>query len=126
VFWENISPFSPTALYFLLVWLAWLGFLLLVLLLCSAVRSCTTPMLRILFSYSVLKHCAHIRCTHIVCSYSIRSAHVYYCPRHYVPRPIVYRIHSTRASYRSYYCCPCTSYLYLSVSSLRSSSVLID
>jgi hypothetical protein len=30
-------------------------------------------------SYSVLKHCAHIRCTHIVCTYSIRSAHVYYC-----------------------------------------------
>jgi hypothetical protein len=33
----------------------------------------------VLYNYSVLKHCAHIRCTHIVCTYSIRSAHVYYC-----------------------------------------------
>jgi hypothetical protein len=32
----------------------------------------------VLYLYSVLKHCAHIRCTHIVCTYSIRSAHVYY------------------------------------------------
>jgi hypothetical protein len=31
----------------------------------------------VLYNYSVLKHCAHIRCTHIVCTYSIRSAHVY-------------------------------------------------
>jgi hypothetical protein len=69
----------------------------------------------VLFYYSVLKHCAHIRCTHIVCTYSIRSAHVYYvrpCTRHYVPRT-------------------CTVFVYVVLkhscsvlSSLRSSSVL--
>jgi hypothetical protein len=37
--------------------------------LCSAVRSCTTPMLRILYCYSVLKHCALRLLVALKCSY---------------------------------------------------------
>jgi hypothetical protein len=67
-----------------LAWLAWLAFGwswsffdLVVLMLCSAVRSCTTPMLRILYCYSVLKHCAHTSCCLHVIAFALLM--YYYC-----------------------------------------------
>jgi hypothetical protein len=90
----------PTAPYFLsLAWLYLVSYC--VSSLCSCIVHVLVTMflvhVLVLFNYSVLKHCAHIRCTHIVCTHSIRSAHVCYLYRHYVPRivvhyPIVYSL----------------------------------
>jgi hypothetical protein len=113
-FWLKIYPFLSTAHYFL-VWKV--GFLVLFGLVWPPLRFnyaqlSLHSMLRILFNYSVLKHCAHIRCTHIVCTYSIRSAHVYYigCSLY------LHRVHSIiRCTHVS-----CTLLINTRVCSLRS------
>jgi hypothetical protein len=116
-FWWNLELQRP--IFYLSVWLflvcSGLDYIVTMFLVLSIVPALVTMFLvhvLVLYNYSVLKHCAHIRCTHIVCTYSIRSAHVYYmlfyrpCTRHYVPRTCTRVVFVSRP-------CPCIRYAHI-------------